>query len=43
MLASPTPFARIALDELEHRGHGTALANFCIDAGMGTATIIERL
>jgi len=31
------------LDELERRGLGTALVNLCIGAGMGTATIIERL
>ena len=32
-----------ALDELERRGQGTALVNLCVGAGMGTATIIERL
>jgi acetyl-CoA C-acetyltransferase len=31
------------LDELERRGLGTALVNLCIGAGMGTATIIERV
>ncbi len=31
------------LDELERRGLGTALIALCIGAGMGTATIIERL
>ena len=31
------------LDELEWRGLGTALVNLCVGAGMGTATIIERL
>jgi acetyl-CoA C-acetyltransferase len=31
------------LDELERRGLGTALVNLCVGAGMGTATIIERL
>ena len=31
------------LDELERRGLGTALINLCIGAGMGTATIIERV
>ena len=31
------------LDELERRGAGTALINLCIGAGMGTATIIERV
>ena len=33
----------IALDELERSGKGTALVTLCIGAGMGTATIIERL
>ena len=32
-----------ALDELERRGESTALVNLCVGAGMGTATIIERL
>jgi acetyl-CoA C-acetyltransferase len=32
-----------ALDELERRGAGTALVTLCIGAGMGTATIIERV
>jgi acetyl-CoA C-acetyltransferase len=32
-----------ALDELERRGLGTALVVLCVGAGMGTATIIERL
>ncbi len=31
------------LDELERRGAGTALATLCIGAGIGTATIIERI
>ncbi len=31
------------LDELERRGQGTALVNLCVGAGMGTATIIERI
>lgn len=31
------------LDELERRGQSTALINLCVGAGMGTATIIERL
>lgn len=31
------------LDELERRGLGTALVTLCIGAGMGTATIIERM
>jgi len=33
----------IALDELERSGKETALATLCIGAGMGTATIIERV
>jgi acetyl-CoA C-acetyltransferase len=33
----------IALDELERRGLGTALVTLCVGAGMGTATIIERI
>ena len=33
----------IVLDELERRGLGTALVTLCVGAGMGTATIIERL
>jgi len=32
-----------ALDELERSGKETALATLCIGAGMGTATIIERV
>jgi acetyl-CoA C-acetyltransferase len=32
-----------AVDELERRGLGTALVVLCVGAGMGTATIIERL
>jgi acetyl-CoA C-acetyltransferase len=31
------------LDELERRGLRTALVTLCIGAGMGTATIIERV
>ena len=31
------------LDELERRDQSTALINLCVGAGMGTATIIERL
>ncbi|WP_020398259.1 acetyl-CoA C-acetyltransferase [Kordiimonas gwangyangensis] len=31
------------LDELERTGKSTALATLCIGAGMGTATIIERV
>jgi acetyl-CoA C-acetyltransferase len=33
----------IVLDELERRGKSTALITLCIGAGMGTATIIERI
>jgi len=33
----------IAIDELERRGLSTALITLCIGAGMGTATIIERV
>jgi acetyl-CoA C-acetyltransferase len=32
-----------ALDELERTGKGVALVTLCIGAGMGTATIIERM
>jgi acetyl-CoA C-acetyltransferase len=32
-----------ALDELERRDAATALVTLCIGAGMGTATIIERM
>ena len=32
-----------ALDELERLGKGTALITLCIGAGMGTATMIERV
>jgi len=31
------------LDELERTGLGTALVTLCVGAGMGTATIIERV
>ena len=31
------------LDELERRGLGTGLVTLCVGAGMGTATVIERL
>ena len=31
------------LDEMERRGLGTGLATLCVGAGMGTATIIERI
>ncbi|WP_424363546.1 acetyl-CoA C-acetyltransferase [Methylocystis parvus] len=33
----------IAVDELERSGKSTALVTLCIGAGMGTATIIERV
>jgi acetyl-CoA C-acetyltransferase len=32
-----------ALDELERTGKETALVNLCVGAGMGTATVIERV
>ena len=32
-----------ALDELERTGKSTALVTLCIGAGMGTATLIERV
>ena len=31
------------LDELERRNLNTALVTLCVGAGMGTATIIERI
>ena len=31
------------LDEMERRGLSTGLATLCVGAGMGTATIIERV
>jgi acetyl-CoA C-acetyltransferase len=33
----------IVLDELERRNLSTALITLCVGAGMGTATIIERV
>jgi acetyl-CoA C-acetyltransferase len=33
----------MVLDELERRELATALVTLCIGAGMGTATIIERI
>ncbi|QGM97867.1 acetyl-CoA C-acetyltransferase [Methylocystis parvus] len=33
----------VAVDELERTGKSTALVTLCIGAGMGTATIIERV
>ena len=32
-----------ALDELERTGGETALATLCVAAGMGAATVIERV
>jgi len=32
-----------AIDELERSGKSTALVTLCIGAGMGTATIVERV
>ena len=32
-----------ALDELERTGKSTALVTLCVAAGMGVATIIERV
>jgi acetyl-CoA C-acetyltransferase len=32
-----------ALDEMERRGLANALVTLCIGAGMGTATIIEKI
>jgi acetyl-CoA C-acetyltransferase len=31
------------LDELERQDKSTSLINLCVGAGMGTATIIERV
>ena len=33
----------IVIDELERRGKSTALATLYVGAGMGTATIVERV
>ena len=33
----------VLLDEMERRGAGTGLVTLCIGAGMGTATILERV
>lgn len=41
--ATGTMILGTALDELERRGLGTALVNLCVGAGMGTATIVERV
>jgi acetyl-CoA C-acetyltransferase len=32
-----------ALDEMERRGAGTALATLCVASGMGAATVLERV
>ena len=34
---------RTMVDELERSGKATALINLCVGAGMGTATVIERV
>jgi acetyl-CoA C-acetyltransferase len=41
--ATGTMLLGTALDELERSGKATALITLCIGAGMGTATIIERV
>ena len=41
--ATGTMILGTVLDELERRGLQTALVTLCIGAGMGTATIIERM
>lgn len=41
--ASGAMLTGIALDELERRDLNTALITLCVGAGMGTATIIERI
>ena len=41
--ATGAMLAGTVLDELERRGLGTALIALCVGAGMGTATIIERM
>jgi acetyl-CoA C-acetyltransferase len=41
--ATGAVIASIALDELERRNLTTALVTLCVGAGMGTATIIERV
>ena len=33
----------IVVDELERTGQGTALVTLCVGAGMGTATVVERV
>jgi acetyl-CoA C-acetyltransferase len=41
--ATGAMIAGIVLDELERRNLSTALVTLCVGAGMGTATIIERV
>lgn len=41
--ATGTMILGTLLDELERRGLSTGLATLCVGAGMGTATIIERI
>lgn len=41
--ATGTMILGTVLDELERRDLNTALVNLCVGAGMGTATIIERV
>ena len=36
-------YLKATLDELERRNLSTALITLCVGAGMGTATIIERI
>ena len=41
--ATGTMLIGTALDELERQNLSTALITLCVGAGMGTATIIERM
>ena len=41
--ATGTILLGTVLDELERRDLSTALVTLCIGAGMGTATVIERV
>jgi acetyl-CoA C-acetyltransferase len=41
--ATGTMVLGVLLDEMERRGAGTGLVTLCIGAGMGTATILERV
>ena len=43
MMGHVNPESLNDLDELERRDLNTALVTLCIGAGMGTATIIERV